>query len=134
MKTCGGSGSIAPPLLTSALDGCEWLASRPGRFIPGKREPGTHRIEGWVGPRARLDAMEKRKILSCRKSNPDRPARNPLLYRLNYPGSVVCSTCLLILNYLFLRKDVRYLELSCYFVWGLNVPAFHRNYGLPYPN
>jgi hypothetical protein len=28
--------------LTSALDGGEWSASRPGRFIPRKKAPGTH--------------------------------------------------------------------------------------------
>jgi hypothetical protein len=31
--------------LTSALDGGEWSASRPGRFIPRGRAPGTH----WIG-------------------------------------------------------------------------------------
>jgi hypothetical protein len=30
-----GSGGIGPPFLTSALDGGEWSASRPGVFIPG---------------------------------------------------------------------------------------------------
>jgi hypothetical protein len=29
MKACGGCGDIAPPFLTSALDGGEWSASRP---------------------------------------------------------------------------------------------------------
>jgi hypothetical protein len=29
-----GSGGIALPILTSALDGGEWSASRPGRFTP----------------------------------------------------------------------------------------------------
>jgi hypothetical protein len=38
--------------LTSALYGGEWLASRPGRFTPRERAPGTHWIGGWVGPRA----------------------------------------------------------------------------------
>jgi hypothetical protein len=47
--------------LTSALDGGEWSISRPGRFIPRKRAPGTHWIGGWVGPRAVLDAVVKRK-------------------------------------------------------------------------
>jgi hypothetical protein len=41
--------------LTSALDGGEWSASRPGHFIPGERTPGTDWIGGWVGPRAGLD-------------------------------------------------------------------------------
>jgi hypothetical protein len=43
--------------LTSALDGGEWLASRPGRFTPREKAPGTHWIGGWVGPRAFLDAV-----------------------------------------------------------------------------
>jgi hypothetical protein len=35
--------------LTFTLDGGEWLASRPGRFTPRERAPGTHWIRGWVG-------------------------------------------------------------------------------------
>jgi hypothetical protein len=42
--------------LAPALIGSEWSASRPGRFTPG-----THWIEGWMGPRAGLDDVEKRK-------------------------------------------------------------------------
>jgi hypothetical protein len=53
--------------LTSALDGCEWSVSRPGRFTPRERAPGTHWIGGWVGPRAILDAMVKRKLPSPRR-------------------------------------------------------------------
>jgi hypothetical protein len=30
----------------------------------GKEPPGTHWIGGWVGPRAGLDDMEKRKFLT----------------------------------------------------------------------
>jgi hypothetical protein len=71
--------------LTSALDGGEWSASRPGRAILGERTPGTHWIGGWVGPRAGLDAGARRKILCpCRGSNPDRPARSQTLYCLSY--------------------------------------------------
>jgi hypothetical protein len=36
---CGGGG-IAPPILTSALDGGEWSTSRPGRYTPGNRRLG----------------------------------------------------------------------------------------------
>jgi hypothetical protein len=36
-----GSGGIAPPFLTSAIDGGEWSASRPCHFIPGEGAPGT---------------------------------------------------------------------------------------------
>jgi hypothetical protein len=56
--------------LTSALDGGEWSASRPGRFTSRERAPGTHWIGGWVGPRAVRDAVVKRKIpSSLRESN-----------------------------------------------------------------
>jgi hypothetical protein len=49
---------------TSALDGGEWSASRPGRaFTPGERTPGTHWTGGWVGPRAGLDTEDRGKIL-----------------------------------------------------------------------
>jgi hypothetical protein len=33
------------------------------RFTPGERAPGTHWIGGWVGPRAGLDDVEKRKLI-----------------------------------------------------------------------
>jgi hypothetical protein len=46
--------------LTSALDGSEWSASRPGRFIPRERALDTHWIGGWVGPGAVLGVVMKR--------------------------------------------------------------------------
>jgi hypothetical protein len=53
-----GSGGIALPFLTLALDGGEWSVSRPRRFTLEKNATGTHWIGGWVGPRAGLDAVE----------------------------------------------------------------------------
>jgi hypothetical protein len=50
--------------LTSALDGGELSASRPGRFTPRERVHSTHWIGGWVGPRSVLDTVVKRKIPS----------------------------------------------------------------------
>jgi hypothetical protein len=50
--------------LISALAAGEWSASRPGRFAPGERAPGTHAIAGWVDPRAGLDDVEKRKFFT----------------------------------------------------------------------
>jgi hypothetical protein len=44
------------------------------------------RAGGWAGPRASLEAVEKRKILHCRESNPGAPACSQSLYRLSYPG------------------------------------------------
>jgi hypothetical protein len=73
--------------LTSALDGGEWSASRPGRFIPKEKAPGTHRIAGWVGPRAILDTVVKRKIPSpCRESNPRTPIVQPIVRHGNDKG------------------------------------------------
>jgi hypothetical protein len=81
MKEYWGSGGIAlHAFLASALDGGEWSASRPGHFTPRERAPGTHRIGGWVGLRAGLDAVVKRKILSsCRDSN--HPIIQPIAQR-----------------------------------------------------
>jgi hypothetical protein len=60
--------------LTSALDGGKWSVSRPGRFTPKKRAPGTYWVGGWVGPRTVLGAVGKRKIPSPRReSNPRTP-------------------------------------------------------------
>jgi hypothetical protein len=70
------SGGIAPPFLTSALNGGECSVSRPCRFTPGDRSLGTHEIAGWVGPRTGVDVVEKRKIsCPCLYSKPDRPVR-----------------------------------------------------------
>jgi hypothetical protein len=64
--------------LTSALDGGKWSASRPSRFTLGEISPGTHWIGGWVGPRAVLDAVVKRKIPNPRReSNPKTPIVQP---------------------------------------------------------
>jgi hypothetical protein len=52
------SGGVAPPSLTSALDGDEWSASRPGCFTPWEAAPGTHWIGGLVRPKPGLGAME----------------------------------------------------------------------------
>jgi hypothetical protein len=46
--------------LTSALDGGEWSASRPGHFTLRESASCTHWIGGWVGPRPVLDAVVKR--------------------------------------------------------------------------
>jgi hypothetical protein len=62
MKAYWGSGRIAPPFITSVLDGGEWSASCNGRFTPGERAPGTD----W-GPKASLVVVARRKTPSpCR--------------------------------------------------------------------
>jgi hypothetical protein len=74
--------------LTSALEGGEWSASRPGRALPlGKEPPVTHCTGGWVGPRAGLDAEVRGKILClCRGLNSIHPVRSQKLYWLSYPA------------------------------------------------
>jgi hypothetical protein len=91
MKLYGGMDVYIHIFLTSALVGVEWTASRPGRFTPWERAPGTHWIGGWVGPRAGLDDVEKRKFLTLAglELRPlCRPARSQSLYRLCYPRSL----------------------------------------------
>jgi hypothetical protein len=49
---------MALPFLTSALDGGNLSASRPGRLIRLEIASGAHRIGGWVGRRYGLESME----------------------------------------------------------------------------
>jgi hypothetical protein len=82
MKTYWGSGGIAPRILTLALNGGEWSASRFGRFTPRERTLATHWIGGWVGFRAVLDTVVKRKIPNpLRKLNPRTPIVQPVAQR-----------------------------------------------------
>jgi hypothetical protein len=68
--------------LTSALDGGDWSASRPGRFTLRERVPGTHWIGGWMDPRSVLDTVVKRKISSPRQeSNSRTPIVQPVAQR-----------------------------------------------------
>ena len=69
--------------MTTALEGGEGTASRPGALYPRER-PSTQFTGGWVGPRAGLNRCVK-----CRPTGiryPDRPARSQSLYRLRYPA------------------------------------------------
>jgi hypothetical protein len=68
MKTYGGV-EVQLHALTSAVGGDGRLASRPGRFTPGVRTPCTHWIEGWMGPRAGLDAVAKEEPITAPAAN-----------------------------------------------------------------
>jgi hypothetical protein len=59
-----GRGSIAPPFLTSVLDGGEWSASRPRHFTPEEIAHSTHCKGWWACHRTGLGAVEKRKNLA----------------------------------------------------------------------
>jgi hypothetical protein len=81
MKAYWGSGDIAPLILWPRQRG-DLSASRPGHFIPRERDPDTPWIGGWLGPRAVLDAVVKRKIPSPRRqSNPRTPIVQPIAQR-----------------------------------------------------
>jgi hypothetical protein len=88
MKTYWGNGGIVPHILDLGSRVGEWLASRPGRFTPRERALGTNWIGGWVGPRAALDTVVKRKISSHRReSNSRTPIVQPVgqaLFRLSH--------------------------------------------------
>jgi hypothetical protein len=62
--------------LTSARDGSERSASRPGRLTVGERASATHWVGDWVDPRVGLDAVAKRIPALCRKLNPGHPVRS----------------------------------------------------------
>jgi hypothetical protein len=73
-RSIAGVGVQLHAFLTSALDKHE--------ITPKERAPGTHWTGEWVGPRAVLDAVVKRKIPSPRrKSNPRTPIVQPVTQR-----------------------------------------------------
>jgi hypothetical protein len=86
MKTWG-SGGIAPPFLTWALD---WIDGHTlaRQLCPRRKSPRYPLYRSLEGPRSRSGYCEKEKIsYLCRKSNSDRLNRSPSLYLLSCPGS-----------------------------------------------
>jgi hypothetical protein len=73
MKVYWGSGGIAPQIFDLGTR-WRWVVTAPScprHFTPRERAHGTHLIVCWVGPRARLDVVVKRKIPSpCWDFNP----------------------------------------------------------------
>jgi hypothetical protein len=76
MKTWG-SGGIAPPLLTSALDEGEWSDSRPSRVTAPEKAPGTLGREAEWALRAGLQAITS---FPRKETNPGRPPGSPSPY------------------------------------------------------
>jgi hypothetical protein len=58
MKAYGGVYVYIHVILTSALVGGEWSASRPGIFTSGETALGTHWIGDWASPRIGLDVKK----------------------------------------------------------------------------
>jgi hypothetical protein len=91
MKAYWENGATAPRILNLGTR-WRWVV----RFMPlalylppsGERAPGIHLIGAWVGPRAGLDAVVKRKIPSCcRDSNPHHPARSSTMHHWAIPAA-----------------------------------------------
>jgi hypothetical protein len=64
MKTYRGVDIYIHVFLTSALVGGEWSTSPLRLLYPRRKGLRYHWIGGWVGPKAGLDDVEKRKFLS----------------------------------------------------------------------
>jgi hypothetical protein len=83
MKAYGGVDLYSHIFLISTLAGGEWSASRPCRFTPGERTPGTRWGEGWLNSTAGLDDAEKKIFLTLPglELRPlGRPVRSQSLY------------------------------------------------------
>ena len=85
----GGGRSIAPVILNHVTDWCKWSTSRPGRFIPDKKNPCSQlnrRLDGPYSPSWRFGGQKNCLPL---------PGFEPgivqlvawLLYRLRFRGS-----------------------------------------------
>jgi hypothetical protein len=78
MKTYCGSGDIAPRILDLGTRRRRVVSFTPRPLYPQGKSPWYHWIGGWVGPRAFLDTVVKRKIPSPRwESNPRTPIVQP---------------------------------------------------------
>jgi hypothetical protein len=71
-------------VLTAALVGGEWSASRSCRFTPTETVPGTHWVGGIIGPRARLDDTRSEDYLPYRNSNSYPSVIQPVASRYTY--------------------------------------------------
>jgi hypothetical protein len=103
------SGSIAPPFLTSALDGGEWSHLCCCYVFPGEGAYSTHWVGGWMSSRAGMDAVEKRKIFR---------------YSLFIPEILHCSGYALPHNFLDLDPVTIAVWLASFNLIILNI--FHR--------
>jgi hypothetical protein len=86
-----GSGCIDPSFLGLGTSWRRVVSFTPLPLYPrGKSPPGTHRIGGWVGPRAGLDDVEKGKFLTLGGLEL-RPLSRPVCSQSLYAISDHCS-------------------------------------------
>jgi hypothetical protein len=81
MEVLGGERYSSYSFTTSALDGGEWSASRPGRTLtPGKGPPVPIVQEaGWASEPVWTQRLEEKILCPRRGSNPDRPVVQPVV-------------------------------------------------------
>jgi hypothetical protein len=84
-------------LLTSALVGDEFSASRPGGFTPQEGAPSIHLTGGWMGPGTSLDDGERKKPCPYRDSNSNPSAVQPVSSR--YTRYVISAPNNLCINF-----------------------------------
>jgi hypothetical protein len=117
MKAYGGIDIEVHISLTSALVGGKWSASRPGRFTPRERAPGTHWIAGWVDPRAGLDDWRSKNSWPHRDSNSDPSVVQPAASR--YTDYAIRPFLNLMINDKSVFVSCRVLNVMCQlWAWG----------------
>jgi hypothetical protein len=96
MKIYYGSGGMAPPLLTSALDGGKWSALSPGRFTPGEEAPVRieYDAECYPEPVWTLYSREKSISLAGNRNPTVQPVVVAIFTELSDPCTVVVSVFL----------------------------------------
>jgi hypothetical protein len=92
---------------TSALDGDEWSALRPGRGLPPRKDPGTHCTGGWVAPEPVWTQRKNPLLLpGIEPRSHGRPARSQTLYCLSYPGFTLTVVLDVFIIYIIIASDM----------------------------
>jgi hypothetical protein len=80
-RRLGGEKYRSYSFSTSALDGGEWSASRPGRALPSGKGPPVPIVQeaGWAPEPVWTQRLEEKSFCLCRGSNPDRPVVQPVV-------------------------------------------------------